>query len=154
MGCWRLGPTRLVDFARLPALRRRRLLAALRLLWFARIGLWTMSFRRLRSRLKAMEQPVDCSGPPASMDELVWCIEAASRYVPAATCLARSMAAQVLLQRHGYNSTLRIGVARGRHGPLEAHAWVECAGRVVVGEVENLERYTPLPSADAAVMDA
>ena len=153
MGFWRLGPRRLVKFARMPVLRRRRLLAALRLLWFARIGLWTMSYRRLRSRLKAMEQPIDCPAPTASLDELVWCIEAASRYVPAATCLARSMAAQVLLRRHGYNSTLRIGVARGRRGALEAHAWVECAGRVVVGEVENLERYTPLPSVDAAVID-
>ena len=150
MGCWRLGPRRLVEFARLPAPRRRRLLAALRLLWFARVGLWTMSFKRLRDRLSAMERSREGQCPTVPLDELVWCIEAAARYVPAATCLARSMAAQVFLRRHGYDTTLRIGVARDRRGTLEAHAWVESDGRVVVGKVEDFQRYAPLPPVRAA----
>lgn len=149
MGSWRSGP-RLVEFVRLPSPRRRRLLVALRLLWFARIGLWTMSFNRLRERLSAMERSHNGGPPTVPLEELVWCVEAASRYVPAATCLARSMAAQVLLRRHGYDSRLRIGVAHDRRGALEAHAWVECGDRVVVGEVENFERYTPLPPVRAA----
>src|SRR5438270_6679815 len=107
MGCWRFGPRRLVEFARLPADRRRRLLAALRLLWLVRIGLWTVSFRRLRGMLLRMEQNAPEKGG-ATPDELVWCIEAAKRYVPAATCLTCSMAAQVLLRRNGHASTLRI----------------------------------------------
>ena len=145
MGCWRFGPTRLREFARLAADRRRRLLTALRLLWLVRVGLWTVSFRRLRGMLLRMEQKAPEQGSRATADELVWCIEAAKRYVPAATCLTCSMAAQVLLRRNGHGSTLRIGVARGTRGGLEAHAWVECDSRVVVGEVDNLERFTPLP---------
>jgi hypothetical protein len=124
-------------------------LAALRLLWLVRIGLWTVSFRRLRGMLLRMEQSAPEKGG-ATPDELVWCIEAAKRYVPAATCLTCSMAAQVLLRRNGHASTLRIGVARGGPGNLQAHAWVECDGRVVVGEVENLDRYTPLPALGSA----
>lgn len=119
---------------------------ALRLLWLVRVGLWTVSFRRLRGMLLRMEHKAPEQGSRATADELVWCIEAAKQYLPAATCLTCSMAAQVLLRRNGYTSTLRIGVARGGRGDLEAHAWVECDGRVVVGEVDNLNRYTPLPA--------
>lgn len=145
MVCWRFGPRRLREFTRLPANRRRLVLASLRLLWLVRVGLWTVSFRRLRGMLLRMEQNArEKVGAPR--DELIWCIEAASRYVPAATCLTCSMAAQVLLRRNGHASTLRIGVARGGRGHLEAHAWVECDGRVVVGEMDNLDRFTPLPS--------
>ena len=150
MGYWRLWPRRLHEFARLPEDRRRSLLAALRLLWLVRAGLWMLSFQSLRARFARMETDERERGAAGSIDELVWCIEAASRYVPAATCLTRSMAAQILLRRNGHASTLRIGVARGTCGALEAHAWVECDGRVVVGEVENLGRFTPLPLLEAA----
>lgn len=150
MGSWKLWPRRLRKLARLPAARRRRLLAALGLLWLVRVGLWTVPFRRLSARLRRMETN-NCDGAAgAAADELVWCIEAASRFVPAASCLTRSMAAQVLLRRNGHPSTLRIGVARGARGVLEAHAWVECEGRVVVGETENLDRFTALPLSDEA----
>lgn len=150
MGYWRLWPRRLHEFAQLPVDRRQRLLVALRLLWLVRTGLWMVSFQRLRTRLARMETDDRERGAGAPLDELVWCIEAASRYVPAATCLTRSMAAQILLRRNGHASTLWIGVARGSCGALEAHAWVECDGRVVVGEVENLGRFTPLPLLEAA----
>jgi hypothetical protein len=38
---------------------------------------------------------------------------------------------------------VRIGVAKGKGGKLEAHAWVECGGEVIIGGHE-LERYTSL----------
>ena len=149
MGFWRFGPRRAAEFFRLPAERRRMLMSALRLLWFVRVGLWAMSFRRLRHVLKRMERTAGDAGPSASLDELLWCIESTARYVPAATCLTRSLAAQVLLRRHGLPSTLRIGVARGHRGTIEAHAWVECDGRVVIGELSDLSRFTALPPLEA-----
>jgi hypothetical protein len=72
-------------------------------------------------------------------------VQAAGRFVPAATCLAQALAAQVLLGRDGYESTLRIGVARGERRNFQAHAWLECQGMVVVGAVDTLPHFTPLP---------
>ena len=53
--------------------------------------------------------------------------------MPGATCLTpQALAAQLLLARAGYPSSLRMG-ARRRDGVLEAHAWLEDGERVVYG---------------------
>jgi hypothetical protein len=52
------------------------------------------------------------------------------------------MAAQVLLRRNGHPADLRFGVRRSER-KLEAHAWVESRGRVVIGRGQ-LTRFTPL----------
>jgi hypothetical protein len=71
-------------------------------------------------------------------------VETASRRTPGLkTCLAQALAAQVLLTRRGYPALLRIGVAKGERQQLQAHAWVESEGKIVIGGSE-LERYTPL----------
>lgn len=73
-----------------------------------------------------------------------WAVATAARRIPAATCLTQALAAQYLLRRRGLEADLRIGVARAAGEPLEAHAWVESRGQVVVGGVAR--PYTPLPS--------
>jgi hypothetical protein len=87
------------------------------------------------------------TGQP-SVERIAWAVGAASRYVPTATCLSQALAAQVLLARHGHPASLRIGVARGAAGRLEAHAWIESRGRIVIGGTADLARYTPLPALD------
>jgi hypothetical protein len=72
----------------------------------------------------------------------------ASRCVPSATCLTQALAGQVLLSRHGHPASLRIGVARSAAGEFQAHAWVECHGRIVIGGAQTLSRFTPLPSLE------
>ena len=47
--------------------------------------------------------------------------------------LFRSLAAHVLLSRHGHANRLRLGVARAADRRLEAHAWVESEGAVLLG---------------------
>lgn len=68
--------------------------------------------------------------------------ETAARLLAAARpCLPQALACHVLLRRAGRAPTLHIGVRReggdGRPPPAtpppEAHAWVECGGRVVAG---------------------
>jgi hypothetical protein len=51
----------------------------------------------------------------------------------------------VLLHHFGYASVVHVGVSRDRSGKVEAHAWVECEGKTVVGEVEDFARFVPLP---------
>jgi|CXWL01.1.fsa_nt_gi hypothetical protein len=48
-------------------------------------------------------------------------------------CLPVALATQILLARQGFQAVLRIGVQRSE-GAIEGHAWVECAGRCIVGK--------------------
>jgi hypothetical protein len=73
---------------------------------------------------------------------IAWAIAATTRLIPRSTCLVRALAARRLLARHGYPSTLHLGVARAPHG-LDAHAWLECQGATLIGAPAP-DRYTPL----------
>jgi hypothetical protein len=111
------------------------------LLGALRFGLSLLPFRlvrRLADRLSAWRAGQGVGQLPT--ERIAWAIAAVSQYLPAATCLARALAAQVLLVRHGYPAILRIGVARDVAGRLEAHAWIESEGRVVLGGSPELER--------------
>lgn len=76
-------------------------------------------------------------------DELGWAVLAASRLVPASTCLVQAIALQTLLARGGLASELRLGVSSSSTDGMAAHAWLEYDGRVLIGE--RRERYAPLP---------
>ena len=129
----------------------RRLLARATLTVAAiRIGLWVLPFRTLR-RVLARTARETCDGPEknmASIEKVSWAVGMASRIVPRATCLTQALAAQVLLARQGCPATLTIGVAKSQQGQLEAHAWVEIQGRIVIGKLTDLSRFTPLPPLD------
>ena len=51
-----------------------------------------------------------------------------------------------LLSWHGVPSNLRIGVLKKSESELEAHAWVETEGRVLIGDLDDLSGYVQLPS--------
>jgi hypothetical protein len=143
----------------LSAADRRLLAEAGLLLVLIRIGLWLLPYPMLRRVLDRVRS----SGrePPREFPTLVsWAVTAVARRLPGMTCLVQSLTAQTLLHRRGFRADLRIGVqgrAKSAARPLEAHAWVECEGRVVVGEVQNLADYTVLtrtaPLASPAAPD-
>ena len=58
------------------------------------------------------------------------------------TCLAQALAVGWMLRRRGIATRLRFGV-RVADGALAAHAWLECAGRVV-GPPRVAETFAPL----------
>ena len=68
-----------------------------------------------------------------------------SRYVPAATCLTQALATRVLLSRLGQPAHLRIGVAKSKKGQLQAHAWVESQGKIIIGDQPDLSRFAIMP---------
>jgi hypothetical protein len=55
--------------------------------------------------------------------------------LPRSSCLARAVAGASLLRRAGRASTLNIGVRfpDSTAHRLDAHAWLECDGRIVTG---------------------
>ncbi len=58
------------------------------------------------------------------------------------TCLAQALAVGWMLRRRGIATTLRFGV-RVADGVFTAHAWLECAGRIV-GPAHVTEIFIPL----------
>ena len=136
--------TRLLKWLRLPGAERAAVLQAWTLLWLARLGLWLVPFARLQ-RFALTRAPAERRGLPAP--RLAWAITAASRGVPRATCLTQALAGQMLFASHGHRSQVHLGVARGADRQFEAHAWLTCAGRVVLGAAEQ-GRFKPLPTAN------
>jgi hypothetical protein len=88
-------------------------------------------------------EPGTSDGP--SVDSISWAVAAASRFVPYASCLTQALVVERFMRRAGFDPTLRIGVARTSNGTMEAHAWIEHDGRVVIGEVADIERFTVMP---------
>src|SRR5205085_2749087 len=85
----------------------------------------------------------------AEMERVTRCIQIASKFVPKATCLTQALSTQALLGRAGCQTHLRFGVQRSEgSGEFQAHAWVEHAGRVVIGDNGLLAKFTVLPSID------
>ncbi len=114
------------------------------LLGAARLALWVVPLPVVRRWLAWAARPG--GGRGATPDRIAWAIGRARRLVPRATCLPQALAAEALLRRAGHPADLRIGVAKTGPGRLLAHAWVECRGRVIVGDLpERLADYAPLP---------
>lgn len=67
--------------------------------------------------------------PPFTGPEAVWAVTAAARRVPGARCLAWSLALRGLFAQAKTPSELRLGVAATGSGAVQAHAWLEAAGR-------------------------
>jgi len=81
---------------------------------------------------------------------VVSAVGAADRGLPGSRkCLARSLAAEALLWAYGYAPEHRIGVAKDAGRGFEAHSWLELDGDVVIGDLDDLGRFEPLPSLDA-----
>jgi hypothetical protein len=75
---------------------------------------------------------------------IIWAVRAAASRLPGTTCLIEALAADTMLRRWGHPSSLRIGVRRGSLAALDAHAWVDCNGRTVVGDTPALAEYAAL----------
>ena len=115
------------------------------LLGLVRLGLWLISFSKLRGFLVSIPEKFSFFYDCKKIDKLIWAINVSSRYMPGKVkCLARALTAEVLLQCNGYFPELRIGVMKEKEGKLEAHAWVENQGKVIIGKLQNLEQFKPL----------
>jgi hypothetical protein len=146
---------RLHKFISLAPARRSVLVRAFVLVWIVRTGLWVAPFplvrrstnRWARPRRRLASNPSQVAEQVDAVTEAVSC---ASRFVPRATCLTQALATRILLARRGIESVVRYGAARGAGGKFLAHAWVESAGRVVIGGVTSPNRYAPFPAFDTA----
>jgi hypothetical protein len=135
-----------------PAERFFLLQAGVALLLF-QLALRCLPFRWLYSYTQRFGQNRLAHGDDDTLllGQVVRAVErAGDRLLGEDSCLPRALAAQLLLRRGGIPAELCIGVRRGAAGKLEAHAWVESRGVVVIGEKgADLESYVELPNPAA-----
>jgi Transglutaminase-like superfamily len=143
--------SKLVKFFRLSSSDRKLLMKAIVLLWVVRIGLWLLPFQRLQNLLAWTTGNITVASEPDTelVQKITLSVKRMSRYVPVSTCLARALVTVALLEEAGLPASLRIGVARSDARKLEAHAWVESNGKVVIGGSHaDLSRFTVLHSVE------
>jgi hypothetical protein len=81
-------------------------------------------FRLRRMLRSSAPRAVPAAG--VAIHDYVTAVDRAGRYVPGATCLAKSLALARMLRKNGVAANVRIGVKAA--GAFEAHAWVEVNG--------------------------
>lgn len=143
---------RAAKFLNLPGRDRRLLIDAALTLARTAIGLRTIGFDSVRRRAMKMSWRSHswCGPPPRRTvsppppERLAWAVRAAGDAIPGGSnCLVLALATQALLTRYGYPSALKIGVHKSADGRLAAHAWLESAGAVIIGDFE-LDSYKTL----------
>ncbi len=124
---------RLRRFIGLSPRERRVFLRAWILLLKYRLWLTLSSRERIAACVShAMAAPLDDAGDDRQAGPWLALVNQAARHhVIRANCLVRGLAGRELLSQLGIDARLRIGVARGDRNELNAHAWLECGGRVV-----------------------
>lgn len=118
----------------------------------SRLGLMVLPLAVVRKAVRfffASDSPL----PPerrCSAEQVIRAAVSAGIHSPVgSTCLSNALVAQAMLQRHGYDATLRLGVKRDANGAFCAHAWVERDGRIVVGgPPAEISKYTSLPDIE------
>jgi hypothetical protein len=141
-------------FLHLSSRDRKLVIKAVLLVGAVRLGLWLLPFQVVLRMLEIQKKKTAefrKANPAAPLDRYIWAVKAASQYLPAATCLTQALATQTLLTKNGHPADLRIGVLKTKEGQLEAHAWVESDGKIVIGNLPDLARYNALPSLPNAV---
>ncbi len=104
-----------------------------------RLALWVLPWRVVSRTPRLSKRRTT-----PTIEETSGAVQTAARFVPGATCLTQALALRALLARRGRASTLTLGV-RNPVGALEAHAWLEAGGRIVLGDPGPLpfERLRP-----------
>jgi hypothetical protein len=112
-----------------------------------RVLLRFFPFERWRALLGARPEARMQPAPRQTSRQIVWAVQRVSPRLPLSlACLARALAVGQMLGRRHLASQLRIGVLRDEQGEFRAHAWVECDGEVIIGDLPNLADYSPLPT--------
>jgi hypothetical protein len=137
-------------FICLPLGDRRLLVSAVLVLGLVGAALRLISFKKLLHLADRFSHKSPRRQNPSSpsSERIVWAISAVGRRVPfLSRCLVQAVATKILLTRWGHPALMRIGVSRGKNGGLEAHAWVESQGAVIMG-APAADNFVPLPNLD------
>jgi len=133
------------------------LLIAQATIWFAvvELGLRVLQLRTMLAILQDEKFSNRESHDQSSVnpERAGYCVELASRLHPLdPTCLKKALVLYALLTRIGFDLQLLIGATK-IEGKLDAHAWLEHQGRVILGGLGH-ERYSTLCCLDRSMVRA
>lgn len=136
------------NWRRLTARERRLLIRAVTLIPSMHVAVRVIGFHRLHRRVTSAKAVELVS--PLRETVIRECTVSINRVKRApifrGNCLSQSLALEWLLRRSGIVPTLRLGVRLG--GPkFDAHAWIECDGRVLNDTADVSTRFAPLSSS-------
>ncbi len=122
---------------------------------FLREAAWELARARLlvafslRRSLPSLLVPRTSANPqpPEQLQrDIRYIITLAANTVPwRSLCLPNAIAAQHMLARRGFHSTLHLGVGHRDSGDPHAHAWLEAGSLIITGQ-DGMELVTPLPN--------
>jgi len=117
------------------------------------MGLTVYSLGRLSRILRrtAVWLPHWTPASSAYRRRAAWAAHAVGRrFLPERPCLTQAFVLQYLLLRRGDDAAeLHIGVTKDEDGELQAHAWVERHGRVLIGGTNAPQEYERFEDLDA-----
>lgn len=137
---------RIFKFFRLSLHEKFLFIESLLLLIIVKLGLSLLSFKKILDLLEKSRNNSKALYNKLSLEQIAWAVEVSGRYAPKATCLSKALTAQYLFRKNGYCSSVHIGVEKNSNGDLEAHAWIEIDGHIVIGNLKNISRYKHLTS--------
>ena len=140
--------TDFAEFWRLAPSERGLFIRAMLLLAVTGLGLRLVSFRQIQGVLGPVNSGVGKALSPveaaAQAVQTARIVAAAARHGPyRANCLPTSLVLRHLLIRQGIQADLRVGVRRADCGGLDAHAWVEHAGKPLIDRSDVHQRFAP-----------
>ncbi len=145
---------RLRRFLSLDREERRLFMRALCLMAAVRIALLFVPLQRVSRRLETTMKR--CAGRPGTKtltrERAARRLEQAARLCPVPiTCLVKALVSRALLMQYGYPAKVCIGVLKSGK-ELEAHAWLEGAGHVLIGDpAPTGKRFVPIVGAERLV---
>jgi Transglutaminase-like superfamily len=112
------------------------------------IGVSVLRYAAVRRILDACTRIPGAAGgdePRARAHRICWATSAVAARFAGATCLVQALTAETMMRRRGLVPVVRLGIRMRRSPtPLEAHAWLEYDGVVVLGAIEHLADFSPL----------
>ncbi len=118
-----------------------------------RLALRVVPFRAVLRAADAATPRSRAARRPSRRQIVRFARASARRLLGERPCLTQALVVLYLFRRHRYPARLRIGVQKRAAGRLEAHAWIESQGRIVIGRLPDLHTYTPLPPLNDEVAD-
>lgn len=125
-------------FAGLSRAERHLCMEAVVWLGLFQASLLLISFRRIAPYLGAhMAETPSREESPENREvakDVALAVARASRRVPwKARCLVQAMAGKQMLNRRGIDTTLYLGLAKNANQSLQAHAWLRCGHKIILG---------------------
>lgn len=120
---------------------RRAVVGAGVLLVVAKLAIPLLRLDRTRGVIAWMARRTRILSARRGSKEIGWAVETAGNVLPGRyRCLHRSIVGHALLVANGHSATFNFGVAMD-DSDFNAHAWIECDGDVVIGDIDDLGTY-------------